>query len=161
VIYSYAVVHNDTGALREWLKHRDDFLNGCGPFLASKLITIDPIERRSYEHLAYSPLVNQRVHRLGSERRIANPAVLAQYQSLRGILAHQPQLDAMDSMSVTDHHFLQDRVEEALARFRASAPDSARRRRITPTRSSLRSRKTTDASRRATAPRASRLARRM
>ena len=117
VIYSYAVVHNDTAALREWLKHRDDFLGGCGPFLASKLITIDPIERRSYEHLEYSPLVNQRAHRLGSERRIANPAVLGQYQHLLGILAHKPQLDAMDSMSVTYHLFLQDRVEEALARF--------------------------------------------
>jgi len=118
-IYSYAVVHNDTAALREWLKHRDDFLGGCGPFLASKLITIDPIERRSYEHLEYSPLVNQRTHRLGSERRIANPDVLAQYHALLGILAHKPQLDAMDSMSVTYQLFLQDRVEEALARFHA------------------------------------------
>ncbi len=119
VIYSYAVVHNDTAALREWLKHRDDFLADCGPFLASKLITIDPIERRAYEHLEYSPLVNQRAHRLGSERRIANPDVLAQYHALLEILAHKPQLDAMDSMSVTYHLFLQDRIEEALARFHA------------------------------------------
>jgi hypothetical protein len=119
VIYSYAVVHNDTAALREWLKHRDDFIGNCGPFLASKLITIDPIERRSYEHLEYSPLVNQRAHRLGSERRIANPDVLAQYHTLLEILAHKPQLDAMDSMSVTYQLFLQDRVEEALARFHA------------------------------------------
>ncbi|MEO6752186.1 MAG: hypothetical protein ABIP85_10440, partial [Chthoniobacteraceae bacterium] len=117
VIYSYAVMHNDTAALREWLKHREDFLGGCGPFLASKLITIDPIERRAYEHLEYSPLVNQRAHRLGSEHRIANPTVLGQYQHLLHILAHKPQLDAMDSMSVTYHLFLQDRVEEALARF--------------------------------------------
>lgn len=117
VIYSYSVVHNDTPALREFLKHRDDFLGGCGPFFASKLITIDPIERRSYEHLEYSPLVNQRAHMLGNERRIANPTVLGQYQHLLAILAHKPQLDAMDSMSVTYQLFLQDRVEEALARF--------------------------------------------
>ncbi|MEO6787891.1 MAG: hypothetical protein ABI318_17340, partial [Chthoniobacteraceae bacterium] len=117
VIYSYAVVFNDTAALREWLKHRDDFLNQCGPYLASKLITIDPIERRAYEHLEYSPLVNQRAHMLGSERRIANPTVLSQYQHLLDILAHKPALDAMDSMSVTYYEFLQDRVEEALARF--------------------------------------------
>ncbi len=119
VIYSYSVVHNDTPALREFLKHRDDFLNGCGPFFSSKLITIDPIERRSYEHLEYSPLVNQRAHMLGNERRIANPTVLGQYQHLLDILAHKPQLDAMDSMSVTYHLFLQDRVEDALARFHA------------------------------------------
>jgi len=117
VIYSYSVVHNDTPSLREYLKHRDDFLGGCGPFFASKLITIDPIERRSYEHLEYSPLVNQRAHMLGNERRIANPTVLGQYQHLLAILAHKPQLDAMDSMSVTYQLFLQDRVEEALARF--------------------------------------------
>jgi hypothetical protein len=117
VIYSYSVVHNDTPALREFLKHRDDFLGGCGPFFASKLITIDPIERRSYEHLEYSPLVNQRAHMLGNERRIANPTVLGQYQHLLAILSHKPQLDAMDSMSVTYQLFLQDRVEEALARF--------------------------------------------
>ena len=119
VLYSYAVVHNDTAALCEWLKHRDDFLSQCGPYLASRLLLIDPIERRAYEHLEYSPLVNQRAHRLGSERRITNPSVLSQYQSLLGILAHKPQLDAMDSMSVTYHLFLQDRADEALARFHA------------------------------------------
>src|SRR5206468_335327 len=84
-----------------------------------RLLLIDPIERRAYEHLEYSPLVNQRAHRLGSERRIANPSVLSQYQSLLAILAHKPQLDAMDGMSVTYHLFLQDRVDEALARFHA------------------------------------------
>jgi hypothetical protein len=124
VIYSYAVMHNDTATLREWLKHRDDFISQCGPYLASKLLLIDPIERRAYEHLEYSPLVNQRAHRLGAERRIANPAVLGQYQGLLGILAHKPHLDAMDSMSVTCHLFLQDRVEEALARFHTIAADS-------------------------------------
>jgi hypothetical protein len=43
VIYSYAVVHNDKPALREWLRHRDDFLHECGPALVSSLLTIDPI----------------------------------------------------------------------------------------------------------------------
>ena len=117
-IYSYAIVHNDTPALREWLRHKEEFLAACGPFLACKLIVIDPIERRAYEHLEYSPLVNQRAHRLGNEWRIANPAVLDQYLHLLDILAHKPALDAMDSMSVTYYLFLQDRAEEALARFK-------------------------------------------
>ncbi len=121
-IYSYAVVHNEPTALREWLRHQDQFVNQCGPWLATKLILLDPIERRSYEHLGYSPLVNQRAHRLGSAWRIANPAVLGQYRHLLDILAHKPQLDAMDSMSVTYYLFLQDRVEEALARFHAIDP---------------------------------------
>lgn len=121
-IFSYALLHNDTATLREWLKLQDDFLNECGPYLASQLLVVDPIERRSYEHLEYSPLVNQRAHRVGDEWRIANPAVLEQYQRLLSILAHKPRLDAIDSMSVVYFLFLQDRVEEALARFRGIDP---------------------------------------
>ena len=117
VISSYALFHNDSATLREWLKYHTEFL--CGPYLASKLLTLDPIERRSYEQLEYSPLVNQRAHRVGSEWRIANPAVLEQYTRLLGILAHKPQLDAMDNLSVAYYLFMQDRVEEALARFKS------------------------------------------
>ena len=124
VIYSYAVVHNDTAALREWLRHRDDFLAECGPALISPLLTIDPIERRTYEHLEYSPLVNQRTHRLGAENRIPNPVFRAQYQHLLDILSHRPTLDAMDEMSVVYYLFLQDRVEEALARFHTIKPEA-------------------------------------
>ncbi|MBE2287260.1 MAG: hypothetical protein IAE77_27650 [Prosthecobacter sp.] len=114
-VFSYAFLHNDAAMLGQLLKDDD----GYGPYFASKLLTIEPIELRSYEHLEYSPLVNQRAHRLGSEWRIANPAVLQQYTQLLTALAHKPQLDAMDSMSVVYHLFLQDRVEEALARFKA------------------------------------------
>ncbi|WP_395747792.1 autotransporter-associated beta strand repeat-containing protein [Prosthecobacter sp.] len=115
-IDTYALLHNDAATLREWLKSR--FGDACGPYFTSKLLTLDPVERRSYEQLEYSPLVNQRAHRVGSEWKIANPAVLNQYTRLLNILAHKPQLDAMDSLSVAYHLFLQDRVEEALARFK-------------------------------------------
>ena len=121
-VFRYALLHNDSDTAREWLKFTDvmnGFMQQCGPYFASKLLTIEPIELRSYEHLEYSPLVNQRAHRLGNEWRIANPAVLQQYTQLLTALAHKPQLDAMDSMSVVYYLFLQDRVEEALARFKA------------------------------------------
>lgn len=114
-VFSYAFLHNDAAMLGQLLKGDD----GYGPYFASKLLSIEPIELRSYEHLEYSPLVNQRAHRLGSEWRIANPAVLQQYTQLLTALAHKPQLDALDSMSVVYYLFLQDRVEEALARFKA------------------------------------------
>ncbi|MFM2167341.1 MAG: hypothetical protein RIS79_1712 [Verrucomicrobiota bacterium] len=114
-VFSYAFLHNDAAMLGQLLKEQD----GYGPYFASTLLTIEPIELRSYEHLEYSPLVNQRAHRLGSEWRIANPAVLQQYTQLLTALAHKPQLDAMDSMSVVYYLFLHDRVEEALARFKA------------------------------------------
>jgi autotransporter-associated beta strand protein len=121
-VFRYALLHNDSSTSREWLKFTDvmnGFMQQCGPYLASKLLSIEPIELHTYEHLEYSPLVNQRAHRLGSEWRIANPAVLQQYTQLLTALAHKPQLDAMDSMSVVYYLFLQDRVEEALARFKA------------------------------------------
>ena len=123
-IYSYAVVHNDRAALREWLRHRDDFLAQCGPFLDSRLLAIDPVERRAYEHLEYSPLVNQRAHRLGAEPKIANPVFREQYRRLLQILAHKPAPDAADQLSVVYYLFLQDRIGEALARLHAIKPEA-------------------------------------
>lgn len=116
-IYRYSIVHNEPAALREWLRHRDDFIAHCGPWLDAKVVRIDAIERRAYEHLEYTPLVNQRIHRLGAENRITNPVLRGQYQTLLQVLAHKPQLDAMEEMSVVYYLFLQDRIEEALARF--------------------------------------------
>ncbi len=122
--YRYSLVHNERSALREWLRHQEEFLSQCGPFLASSIITIDPIERRTYEHLEYAPLINQRAHRVGTEHRIANPVIRAQYQDLLAIIAHKAALDTADEMSVVYYLFLQDRTEEALARLRAIKPDS-------------------------------------
>lgn len=123
-IYSYAVLHHEPAALGEWLRHRDELLLLCGPWLDSKLVKIDPIERKRFEQLEYSPLVNQRVHRLGAQNRIANNVMLDQYRSLLDILAYKPSPDAMDSMTVTGFLFLQDRVEEALARLQAVNADA-------------------------------------
>jgi hypothetical protein len=123
-VYRYALQHNEPAPLREWLRHRADFLAQCGPWLDTKPIRIDPIERRAYEHLEYSPLINQRAHRLGAENRIANAVLRGQYQALLRILAHKPALDAMDEMSVVYYLFLQDRTEEALARFATIKPEA-------------------------------------
>ncbi|MSU34164.1 MAG: hypothetical protein EXS36_03450 [Pedosphaera sp.] len=120
----YAVVHNDPAVLREWLRHHDEFLGQCGDWLDTRLVTLDPVERRAYEHLEYSPLVNQRVHPVGAERRIANPVLLARYRQLLGILSYRPTLSAVDSLSVTYYLFLQDRVEEALTRFKSIPADA-------------------------------------
>ena len=120
----YALVHNDPTIVREWLRHHDDFISQCGDWLDTRLVTIDPIERHTYEHFEYSPLVNQRVHRVSAEHRIANPVLLAQYRHLLGILAFRPTLNAVESLSVTYYLFLQDRVEEAMARFKAIPVDA-------------------------------------
>jgi hypothetical protein len=123
-IYSYGLYHNDFASLRDWLRHQDELLGRCGLWLDSKLVRIDPTERGLFEHLEYSPLVNQRAHRLGVEARIADNVVLAQYRRFLEILAHKPTLDPADSIAVTGFLFLQDRVEEAIERLRMVKPES-------------------------------------
>ena len=127
-IARYAVVHNDTGVLREWLRHREDFLSQCGPWLDSPILRIDPIEQRTYEHLEYSPLINARAHPVGSRRRIANTVFREQYlRFLRG-LAFQPRLAADDELAVAYYLFLQDRVSEGLSRLARVRPTEVRTR---------------------------------
>ncbi len=123
-IYRYAVLHNAALPLAAWLRQRADFIGECGPWLEAKLLKIDPIERRAYEHLEYSPLVNQRAHKLGADHRIPNPVLRTQYQSLLNILSHKPALDQIDQMSVVYYLFLQDRVEEALRHFHTIKPEA-------------------------------------
>lgn len=114
---SYAVYHNDKVTLGEWLKHQ--YSEEFGPVLDSPLVKFEPLEFDLYEHLEYSPLINQRAHRLGREWRIANQEVLAQYQSLLATLSFKPTLGSTDNLAVAYYLFLQDRVEEALGRLKA------------------------------------------
>lgn len=123
-VFRYGLVHNDTFALREWLRHQDGFIARCGDALESPVLAIDPVERHSYEHLEYAPLTNPRAHRVGAERRIDNAAQRAQYQRLLGILSYRKSLSPSDNLALVYHLFLQDRVEEALARLKAVNPEA-------------------------------------
>ena len=38
-----------------------NFVQQCGDWLDSPLVTIDPVARHAYEHMDYKPLVNSRV----------------------------------------------------------------------------------------------------
>ncbi|MFO1051292.1 MAG: hypothetical protein U1F36_03630 [Planctomycetota bacterium] len=116
-LWAYSVFHRDAVAMGEYLRHQDGFLGTCGRYLASPLFTIDPVERRSYEHVEFDPLFNARAHRFGSERRILNEGLARQYLELMGILCYRPKLDDGDWLQVTYYLALQDRVEEALAAF--------------------------------------------
>ena len=116
-LWSYGVNHNDLATTRQFLKHANGFIAQCGEYLESPLLTIDPVERRSYEHLDYSPIVNARAHRLGGRRQILNDRMFQQYSRLLRILSYRSQLDAEDRMAVTYYMLLQDRVDEALDMF--------------------------------------------
>ena len=116
-LWSYGIHHNKLPPMRQFLLHSDGFLKRCGDWIDCELVTIDPVERRAYEHLEYSPLVNARAHQLGKRRRILNNYFHQQYHRLMKILTYRPVLDDADNMSVAYYLFLQDRVEEALEFF--------------------------------------------
>lgn len=122
VIASYGLKHEDAASARDWLLQQEGFLSTCGPVLRSPLLTVDPVELNTYEHLEYAPLVNPRAHRSGSEWRIGNSAVRAQYLRLLGILAHKPRLEQEDRLALSTFLFLQDRFAEAQAWFSTVDP---------------------------------------
>ena len=122
VIQGYALVHNDTGALRDLLLMQRSFLDQCGTALSCDLIEMDPINRRRFEHLEYRPLVNNRAHALGGENRILNPVVRQQYLDFLTVLSQRKSLDDRDHLGVTYYLFLQDRVSAALAHLAKVRP---------------------------------------
>jgi len=113
VLWSYGIFNNAPAAIREFLQHSDAFLAQCGRYLDCELVTINPVVRKSYQHLEYSPLVNARAHQVGKRRQIFNECQAAQYQNLLDVLSYRPQLDQDDLLSVTYYLLLQDRIDEA------------------------------------------------
>jgi hypothetical protein len=116
-LWSYGILHRDAGATREYLRHAEEFLATCGPWLQSPLLTIDAIERKRYQHVELDPLVHQRAHRLGARRTIGNQDLAMQYRQLMELLGYRERLDDDDWTVVTYYLLLQDRVEEALTSF--------------------------------------------
>ncbi len=121
-LWSYAVHHNDLPNLREFLLHQDGFLDQCGMWLKSTPVTVDPVERRRYQHLEYAPLVNARAQKLGARRTILNNRFAEQNARLMSLLRYRAAMTDADRLSVTYYLLLQDRVDEALAFFDALDP---------------------------------------
>ncbi|MBM3999155.1 MAG: hypothetical protein FJ297_06365 [Planctomycetes bacterium] len=124
VIWSYGVLHNHRPSIREFLAHTDPFVGECGEYLESPLLDIEPVLRRTFEHLEYKPLVNARAHQLGDHRRILNDRFFAQYDRFMRILAHRRSLDDNDLLATTYYLLLQDRIEESRAFFARVNPDN-------------------------------------
>jgi hypothetical protein len=115
-LWSYGVAHNDTGTIREFVRHHD-FADRCGLWLVSPLLTLEPVERFVYQHLEYAPLVNPRAHPVGAKRAILNSVFRGQYQNYMKVLSYKAELDASDMLAVAYYLNLQDRVTEAFEWF--------------------------------------------
>ncbi|MGR3319761.1 MAG: hypothetical protein ACUZ8O_14945 [Candidatus Anammoxibacter sp.] len=116
-LWSYGVYHNDANTIRDYLQN-SSFLVNCGLYLDSGLATIDPVERRTYQHMEYSPLVNPRAHFFGKKRKILNERFYDQYQLFMKILSYKQKLDDNDLIAISYAMLLQDRVDEAFTYFK-------------------------------------------
>ena len=122
-LWSYGIHHNVVPVINQYLQHADQFVRQCGQYFDGTLLTIDPVIRRSYQHMDYRPLVNARAHQLGRQRHILNDRFYAQYHQLMNVLSYRRELDNDDLLSVTYYLLLQDRVAEAFEFFGRVNPD--------------------------------------
>ena len=116
-LWSYAIKHNHPPTAREFLLYANNFANQCGVAIDSPLLTIDPVDRKTYQHLEYRPLVNARAHQLGGRRQILNDRLHAQYHRLLRVLSYQRDLSDRDCLSLTYYMLLQNRIDEAMECF--------------------------------------------
>ena len=110
-VWAYALLHKDPEASREYLQHAPSIVARCQPLLHSALLEVE--WEGQYEHLEYSPLVNERAHRKkhgGAD--IDNPQFKQQYQAFLEVLTFKPSLDSLDLLALTYYLVLQDRVDE-------------------------------------------------
>ena len=121
-LWAYGLKHNHRAAVTTYLQHCPQFLAACGAVLQSDLISINPIVRKTYQHLDYRPLVNARAHRLGHRQQILNDRFYQQYHRLLKVLSYRRELRDEDRMAMTYYLLLQDRIEEALEMFAMVQP---------------------------------------
>lgn len=123
LLASYSVYHKDIPGIREFIQHKTYFVRRLGAYFQSPLLRIDPIVRRWYEHLEYSPLVNARAHKLGRRRTINNHRFAWQYKRLLNILKYKANWSADDAMAMVYYTLLQDRIALALRIFKTVRPE--------------------------------------
>ncbi len=110
--YAYALFHQDAERAEVFLS-RSRIAAQVGPVLTSPLLTIDPVNRKIYEHLEYDPLVNPRVHPVGASRKILNTALDQQYRAFLFSSMYRARLDASARLALVYYLLLQDRISEA------------------------------------------------
>lgn len=123
-VWAYGFHHQDPDSMRRFLSLRNDLISRTGPTLESTLLTIDAIDRSSYEHLEYAPLVRARIHRLGKVDEILNPKFLGQYQQFVRRLGFHAKIEDNEKMALAYYLLLQNRIEESIAVFSSVDRDS-------------------------------------
>eukprot|EP00163_Fabomonas_tropica_P032210 TRINITY_DN798_c1_g1_i1.p1 TRINITY_DN798_c1_g1~~TRINITY_DN798_c1_g1_i1.p1 ORF type:complete len:1554 (-),score=446.16 TRINITY_DN798_c1_g1_i1:323-4984(-) len=126
VLWNYSFVHYDWPTVVEALHMNTNSRRYLGVYFQSSLITVNPIERGTFQHLEYLPLVNARVHKLGADRKILNSAFKSQWDSFLQYMVDRPWFSSYDYMQLTYYLLLQERYDEAYAAFSKIADPSIR-----------------------------------
>ncbi len=116
-LWAYAVRHDAPQQIQQLLHNRPDFVAQLGRVLSSPIITLDPREQFSYQHLDYKPLVVARAHRLGSKAVILNDRLFVQYEKLLDVIAHQRSVSNDQRLALCYYLLIQNRIEDALKWF--------------------------------------------
>ncbi|MDA3875418.1 MAG: hypothetical protein PF795_15835, partial [Kiritimatiellae bacterium] len=122
--FSYGIHHKDPAIAGIWLAN-SSVARGVGPVFESPLLTVDPVERKTYEHLEYDPLVNPRTHEVGDSRIILNEALRNQYTSFLIHMMYRNELNVHDRLGLVYYLLLQDRLEEAVTELALLEPGQA------------------------------------
>ncbi|MGJ8643910.1 MAG: hypothetical protein ACSHX9_10915 [Luteolibacter sp.] len=113
---SYAVLHNNKAALSDFIE-TTSLARNLGTWFSSDLVSITPAEHHDWEAMEFDPLMNPRAHPFGNHPRLSHDAALDHYRDFLDTLTWKAELSAEDNLTLTYHLFVQDRTEEALARF--------------------------------------------
>lgn len=92
-------------------------MSQSGPCFESPLLAIEPVERKTYQHMEFAPLLNPRAHHLEGKWMITNAQLEQQYNALLNVLAHRAAPRQEELLALTYYLLLQDRVGEAMAYF--------------------------------------------
>lgn len=115
-VAAYGFFHNDVPSIRDFLEN-SRVVTQLGDWLDSPLLEIRPRIHRGWESLEFDPLVNPRAHQFGDHPRLTHAEARQHYLAFLDQLGWKPALDATDELGFTYFLFLQDRIEEGLARF--------------------------------------------
>ncbi|MDM8556061.1 hypothetical protein QUF75_15150 [Desulfococcaceae bacterium HSG7] len=120
-LWAYSIYHKLTERIPTFLKHTE-YAKRCGLYIDTPLLTLDPVARRTYQHLEYKPLINARTHLLGKQRKILNDRFYDQYHQFLTLLSYRPRLNNEDLTAASYYLLLQDRVREATEFFKRIDP---------------------------------------
>ncbi|MGJ8634197.1 MAG: hypothetical protein ACSHX7_09785, partial [Luteolibacter sp.] len=119
--YHYAVLHNDPTSLSDFIEN-SGLAKNLGQWFSSDLISITPAAHHDWQTQEFDPLVNPRAHSFGNNPRLSHPKAREHYEAFLDTLIWKAQLSSEDQLTFTYFLFLQDRIEEALARFAKIKP---------------------------------------